>query len=114
MTFMPNPNPSLYNQINHKNGNKLDNRLENLEWSNNSLNQLHANRPGLNANRIKVCKERLSKPVVMYDNNGIILKEFISAQEAYRQTGIDPRAISYWCTRNATHGKDGYYFNFKK
>jgi hypothetical protein len=38
------PNPDEYKEINHKDGNKLNNSLDNLEWSTRSHNLLEAGR----------------------------------------------------------------------
>lgn len=58
LTFLENPNNLP--QINHIDGNKLNNKVDNLEWVDNSINQHHAYKIGLRKSRPKykvICNE---------------------------------------------------------
>ena len=48
-------------QVNHKDGNKLNNNINNLEWVNNSENQKHAHKIGLKKNGNELWNGKFSK-----------------------------------------------------
>jgi len=70
---------------NHKDGNKWNNNLSNLEWCTYTQNNQHAMETGL---WHPAQNHSSSRPVEQYDLRGNFLKRFKSCIEAERQTGI--------------------------
>lgn len=101
------PNPENKKQVNHINGIKTDNKIDNLEWCTNSENQIHSH-------RIWLCNKQnfiLNHPikwkfwkynkksitVLQYSKDWIFIKEWIWISEVQRSLNISWSSISQCC-----------------
>jgi hypothetical protein len=103
------PNPHNLPCVNHKDENKLNNNVNNLEWCDHAYNNSYGNNAPL-----KKMAEAVRKKVVMYDTDGNLIAEFDSATEAQRKTGIKQSNISKCCLgRKYFRTAGGYVWKFK-
>lgn len=79
------PNPNNYPYINHKNENKSDNRVENLEWCTAQYNILYSG-------NYQKAGDVFACPIIAIDKNGNKQK-FVSIQSAARELNCDASTI---------------------
>lgn len=102
-TFIP--NHENLPQVNHKDEDKSNNCVDNLEWCNGKYNCNY----GTRTERQKV---KTSKPILQYTKNGNLIGEFPSIHEASRHTNIFLTNISACCNCER-RSAGGYKWKFK-
>lgn len=109
LAFVPNPNPSIYNEINHKDENPQNNKADNLEWCDRWYNMHYNNLPA----RIPIPNN--SKCIMGIDKDGNVI-QFKTLTEA-NKNGFCSRILSTIINnphkRKMKNYYKGYYWEIK-
>jgi hypothetical protein len=118
IAFIPNPENKYC--VNHKNFNRLDCRVENLEWMSLEENNEHArlggrpygSKPGPDKPpgyryRPLVLINKKKRPVLQYDLDMNLVKRHASLIQAARDNNC-----GYWCIQDVCRGKRKVYNNY--
>ena len=97
------PNPENLPQINHKDENKTNNCLQNLEWCDSKYNANYGTRNKKVSNSLKI-------PILQYDLDGNFIREWNSATDVGREVHSHICA----CARGKLSTAYGYKWKYKR
>ena len=104
-------NPDNLPQVNHKDENKTNNCVENLEWCDCKYNVNYGT--GIRRCQLSNTNGKCSKPVLQYTLDGTFIKEWKSTMDVQRNLGFAQSNISA-CCRNIRKTAYGYLWKYKK
>ena len=106
------PNPNNFPIVMHKDNNKANPNVENLQWGTVSQNTKSSFDDGLQVND-KSWNDSQSVHVCAFDLNQNLLNKYGSISEASRQLGVTKTTILNQCNHGVkTKPRCGYYFRY--
>lgn len=88
--FIPKPHGQV--EVNHKDEDKLNNRVDNLEWCTKSYNLTYGT-------RIERQRAKVGKPIIQYSKAGEYICSYDSIRQASRTVGISAPHIVRCCKK---------------
>lgn len=112
------PNPNNYTEVNHIDGNTMNNHADNLEWCTHKQNMENAHKRGvLVAGHLSEtgAKHPKAKTVLQFTKDGKFIREWESVNQIMRETGIPASTIFRVCNPKYKHEHSayGYVWRYK-